>query len=357
MERIAQGNKAIADNAARLSENYGKQIAEVGRLGAGAVAGNLSTGTQVVGSGNANLAAQSASSRISALSQAQQAALKGTEQQLTAQEQAAQATRPSLEAALTQQQQQITGLSNVGNLTAPTQVQPGSTLFTPDTGQEVAAGMGGWANYTTAQQAQSLMEQYADAGVQYNPNLSPQQNLQMIQQALGGSNTYQRGTFGVAGAGSFIGAQQLGAAGTITGQVAQLQAKGEAAKANFQGLMSIMQRGQINNLDQPIANQIQNAVRRGLASDSDVVAFEAIRNSLVAAYADVLSGGNPTNEYLNIAESKIPKDVSLKAMTALEQEIGNYYQNLVAGMNQAIGSYSGGGFGGGMGGNSFAEQW
>lgn len=56
MEKIAAGNRAIGDEARRMSEMYGKEIARVGDLGAGAVAGNLSTGTNVVGSGNAAIA-------------------------------------------------------------------------------------------------------------------------------------------------------------------------------------------------------------------------------------------------------------------------------------------------------------
>lgn len=116
MERIARENKAIADNAARISEQYGQEIARVGDLGAGAVAGNLSTGTNVVGAGNAAIASQSASQRMNALAQAQQAALKGTEQQLTGQQQTAEAFQPSLQAALTQQQQQLSGLGTAAGL-------------------------------------------------------------------------------------------------------------------------------------------------------------------------------------------------------------------------------------------------
>ena len=356
MEKTAAGNKAIADEAKRVSDQYGAEIARVGQLGAGAVAGNLSTGTNVVGSGNAAIASQSASQRMNALAEAQQAALKGTEQQLKGQQQTADALNPSLAAALTQQQQQIQGLGTVGGLASPTQVQPGSTLFTPDTGQEVAAGMGGWANYTTAQQAQSLMEQYPDTGIQYNPSLSPQQNLQMIQGAIGGSPTYQRGTYGVAGAGSYIGAQQLGAAGTLTGQVAQLQTQGAAADANFNVMLSILQRGGINDLNQPILNQLIQNISRGVSSDADVVAFRSALQTVRAQYAAILGGGTPTDATQAMAAEKIPDTVSASALQEVERTMKTMVQNTVAAYNQQIGSYSqGGSFGGG--GNPFAEQW
>jgi hypothetical protein len=354
MQETAMGNRQIADQAALLSKQYGDEIARVGQLGAGAVAGNLSTGTNVVGSGNAAIASQSASQRMQALSQAQQAALKGTEQQLTAQEQQAQALRPSLEATLTQQQQQISGLGTAAGLGAPTQVQPGSTLFSPVSGAEVAGGLGGWANYTTAQQVQSLIEQYPDAGVVYNPNLTPQQNAQIIQQAIAGSPSYQRGTFGAAGAGSYIGAQQLGAAGALTGQVAQLQSQGAAADANFNLMLSILKKGQINDLNVPILNQLTQNISRGLASDSDVVAFRSALQTVRSQYAAILGGGTPTNETLAMATEKIPDTVSAAALQQVEQTMKAMVNNTVASYNQTIGQYSGGGYGGG---SSFAEQW
>ena len=78
------GKAAIYDEAAKSQADYAKQIAEVGQLGAGAIAGYKSTGTNVVGSGNAAIASQSASQRMSALSDAQGAALDGAEFQAKA---------------------------------------------------------------------------------------------------------------------------------------------------------------------------------------------------------------------------------------------------------------------------------
>ena len=354
MERIAAGNKAIADNARATSEKYGEEIARVGKLGAGAVAGNLSTGTNVVGSGNAAIASQSASQRMNALAQGLDAELKGTAQQLTGQEQTAQAFNPSLQATLTQQQQQITGLNAAGGLAQPLQVPYSSGLFNPTTGEQAGGGFGGWAGYTTAQQAQSLIEQFPDAGVQYNPQLSPEQNLQMIQQALGGSPSYQRGTFGVAGANSYIGGAQLGAAGTLTGQVAQIQTLGGAADANFNLMLDIMNRGGINDLNQPILNQLQQGLTRGLTSNEDVVAFRSALQTVRSQYASILGGGTPTDATQAMAAEKIPDTVSLAALQEVERTMKTMVSNTVASYNQQIGSYS---QQGGFGGNSFAEQW
>ena len=67
MESQALKGEQIGNRAAEISDMYGSEIARVGRLGAGAVAGAQSTGTDVVGRGNAAIASQSASNRISAL--------------------------------------------------------------------------------------------------------------------------------------------------------------------------------------------------------------------------------------------------------------------------------------------------
>jgi hypothetical protein len=347
MERIAAGNKAIADEAKRTSDMYGQEIARVGDLKAGAVAGNLSTGSQVVGSGNANLAANAATTRMDALAAAQKAALEGTAQQLTGQEQQANAFKPSLEASLIQQQQQIGGLGSAGGLAAPLNIPYSAGGFDPITGQQIAGGLGGYAGYNAAQQAFDLTGQYPDAGVQYDPNLSPQENLQRIQQALGGSASYQRGTFGAAGANSYIGGAQLGAAGALTGQAAQIQTQGAAADANFNLMLDIMKRGQINDLNQPALNQLVQSVSRGLASDTDVVAFRSALQTVRSQYAAILGGGSPTDATQAMAAEKIPDTVSLGALQEVEKTMRSMVSNTVAAYNQTIGAYSGGGSGGG----------
>jgi len=356
MEEVARGNRAIADNAARISEQYGAEINRVGQLGAGAVAGNLSTGSNVVGSGNAAIASQSASSRMAALAQGQAAALKGTEQQLTAQEQTLQGLDPSLQASLTQQQTGVTGLSNAGNLAQPVQVPYSNQFINPTTGQSAGgAGLGGYAGYNAAQQAIELAGQYPDAGVQYDANLSPEQNLQRIQQAIQGSPTYQRGAFGTAGASSYIGAQQLGAAGTLTQQVSQLQTVGNAADANFNLILDIAKRGQINDLNQPVLNQLAQGISRGLTSDQDVVAFRSGLQTVRSQYAAILGGGTPTDATQAMAAEKIPDTVSLGALQEVERTMKSLISNTVSSYNQQIGAYSN--QGGSGGGNSFAEQW
>src|SRR6266481_1066128 len=80
-------NSAIGQSAVDTSNNYAKQIADVSNTFNNAATGDQSTGSVGVGGGNANLEYNALSNRINALSQAQDASLKGTAQQLTGQSQ------------------------------------------------------------------------------------------------------------------------------------------------------------------------------------------------------------------------------------------------------------------------------
>lgn len=81
-------NAALTAQAQAIGTNYGQQIANVGNIGAGMQAGDLSTGTSPVGEGNAAIASEQESNRISALGTAENAALAPINQELTAQSQA-----------------------------------------------------------------------------------------------------------------------------------------------------------------------------------------------------------------------------------------------------------------------------
>lgn len=355
MEAVARQNQAIGDSAKATSDKYATEIARVGGLGAGAVAGDMSTGTNVVGAGNANLASTAASQRIQALGTAQDAALKGTAQQLTAQQQTTEGLNPSLNAALTQQQTGVTGYTNALNQSQPVQVPYGNQYIDPITGQSAGgAGLGGYSGYNAAQQSIELAGQYPDANVQYDPSQTPEQNLQRIQQAVQNSPTYQRGAFGAAGANSYIGAQQLGAAGDLTNKVAQLQTVGNAADANFNLILDIAKRGNINDLNQPVLNQLSQGLSRGLTSNQDVIAFRSGLQTVRSQYAAILGGGTPTDATQAMAAEKIPDTVSLSALQEVERTMKSLIGNTTASYNQQINAYS---QQGSKGGSSFAEQW
>lgn len=358
LQSAGQGSVDIGKRAADLSEQYGNEIARVGQLGAGAVAGARSTGTNVVGAGNAAIASQSASSRIQALSQAQQAALQGTGQQLTAQQQLASALGTGLGAANVQQQQQISGLGTAAGYSQPVQIAPGSTLASPIGGETIAGGLGGYVPYRTAEQVMGLISQYPDAGYQYNPAMSPEQNLQAAQQAIQGSPTYQRSTYGVPGQSNVQGATAIQAAQQGYTQSSQNYNQLYAAYTNADNLannvLGILEEGGINPVDVRYANQALQDIKRQLSSVEQQrfdTAMQEARNAfagIVASYG----GQTPTNigeAYNTLLDPRSSlgainasiEQLKLAGQTRLQaeyQQVQNYYNQLNSSSSQGGGS-------------------
>lgn len=353
----AQGNFGIGQQAQRISDQYAPEIARVGGLGASAQAGYNSSGTNVVGAGNAAIASQSASQRMSALAAGQEAALKGNAQQLTAQEQAAGAFGTALGGANTQQAQQlsglgtalgsantqqaqaISGLGQAGSLAQPVQVAPGSTLFSPVTGAEVAGGLGGYTNYKTAEQVMGLISQYPDAQYIYNSEQSPQENLKAFQStALQNSPTYQKSTYGQPGATSVVGGAQLTSASDLTQKSSEIQAIANGAEANFTLLVNTARAGGVNDTTVPVLNRLQQNVNRGLASADSVALFRATLESVRSQYASILGGGVASDMARSSANQQIPDDISLAALEALEKQLASEANNRVQGYQNQVNS-------------------
>lgn len=370
MERISAGNKAIADEAKRVSDQYGAEIARVGGLGAGAVAGNLSTGTNVVGSGNAAIASQSASARMDALAKGQQAALEGTAQQLTGQEQAAQAFRPSLDATLTQQQQGITGLSNVANYAQPTQVPYSNQFIDPITGQSAGgAGLGGYSGFKSMEQAFDIAGQYPDSGFIYNPELTPQENLQIMQAKQQGSPTYQKSTYGVPGSTNFADASTQETARRGFDEAYQAYQEIDKQKAYAEEitnqLTGVMAKYNINENDLRKGNEIENYLRRQFGEEG-VIAYQTALAEAQRAYSTLLTIGGGTIPTEATAASNIilnPNSTPKQALAAISQlkaagderlrtqgsQATGYYNQMNQGSGQGGGGYSGGNTGGSIG--------
>jgi hypothetical protein len=263
---------------------------------------------------------------MNALAAGQEAALKGTAQQLTGQEQMANAFNPSLQATLAQQQQKITGLGTAGSLASPMALPYSAGGFDPQTGQQIAGGLGGYAGYNSAQQAFDLTGQYPDAGVQYDPNLSPQQNLQRIQQAIsGGSNAYSRDVFGVPGQSSFAGASTALTARTGYDQSFQayqdIQKQKSYAENIANQLSGVMEKYKINEQNFRKGNDVTNYLRRQFG-DEGVVAYQAALTEAQRAYSSLLTiGGGTIPTEATAASNTIlnPNSTPEQAMAAIEQ--------------------------------------
>jgi hypothetical protein len=362
MERISAGNKSIADEAKRVSDQYGAEIARVGGLGAGAVIGNKTTGSNVVGAGNANLAAMAAAATMDSLAKGQQAALEGTAQQLTGQEQAASAFKPSLEASLTQQQLGLSGVGTAAGLAAPLNIPYSAGGFDPVTGQQIAGGLGGYAGYKAAEQTFDLSGRYPDAGFQYNPNLTPAQNLQMMQAHQRGSPTYQRETYSQAGANN-----QQEAANITLGQqgynqfglqTEQLRQSVNIAESLGQNLASVMEQYSINGQPLKTVNIPFNALKKQYSPE--MTAFQTSLLETANAYNQVFAttGTTPTDAQA-ISEAIFDEKSTPQQMIAALEQLAQQARKKVEISEQSTSGFygllpnqGGGGGGGGMGGGT-----
>lgn len=260
--------------------------------------------------------------------------------QQAAQEQQS-ALQQGVQNALTARGQDISALQNAGTLAQPVQIAPGSTLTSPMTGSSVAGGLGGYTPYQAAQNFFGLQSSYPDAKLQYNSALTPEQNLAQAQQALSGSPTYQKSTYGQPGANSVLGAAGISSGVDLTQKASEIQAIANGAEANFSLLVNTAMQGGVNDMTVPALNRLQQNVQRGLASSAAVTLFRATLESVRAQYASILGGGAATDQARNAAAQQIPDDISLQALQALESQLKYEAQNRVAGYQQQIQAISG----------------
>ncbi len=365
MERIAAGNKAIGDNAARMSKEYSDEIARVGGLKAGAVAGNLSTGTNIVGSGNAAIATQSANTRMQALAEAQQAALKGTEQQLTAQEQQANAFNPSLQASLTQQQLGLSGIGTAAGLAAPSVAPYGQTSFNP-----LTPGFAG-GNMDPQTQASTIAQQLMSGQMTYDQAVEAMgyagtAGTNFLNQALSsmGANPLQLQAQGTAAQ------TNLQTTGTATTGIAragleettrdynQLIGAADAAHRQAQNVNTILDKTGLNNVSSTDYNKALNSLQRRFSS-TDFVALQTALNEAQIMYTNLLStgGGTPTGNENN-AITALNINQSAAAIKSSIQQLENAAANRLQAQQGIMQQYQQNlNSGAGTGGNASDWSW
>lgn len=346
----AEKNRGIAENAQRLSEQYGSEIANIGKLGAGAVAGNLSTGTNIVGSGNAAIASQSASSRMQALGTGLDAALKGTGQQLTAQEQLQQGLTSALGSANTQQQLGISALGTAAGYAQPQVTGFGQTAFDP-----LSAQFGG-----------------GSAGLQ------PQQVASQLANAVrSGQMTYEQAvsSLGYAGgAGQQFLNQALGQGfnipqtqANLSGQMGVLETlpQLEAADTAAEGIKSMIttylaSNPTLNPSDAALANQFKAWVEGKQLTDPKYQTLFNYLNEYTNTLAPILGvGGSPTNLKTEIAASFVNPRAGGASIAEVLNNLSTLSRNKV--QNLRSGATGGGVVSSsqsyGTGGGGFAEAW
>ncbi len=331
LQDTAKGNAQIGQDARAIADRYSAEINRVGGLGAGAVAGDMSTGTNVVGSGNANLASNAASARMTALGTAEQAALQGTGQQLTGQSQQANAFNNALTGANTQQQQGISALGTAANLSQPIQLPYGNQFVNPQTGEAIG-GTGG-----SLQTAVQNVQQKLQAGqMSYDDAKAAlagygQGGLDALNQSLPpGFNVAQ----------SNVNAQQQGAVGPA-------MSFANTALNNVKNIMAKLP--DIQNTNIPILNAITRGASTlsGVGSEQTRALTGAIQ-SLKNAYAALLAsskGGTPT-DYGNQVNAEVPDNPTMNDIAAVErnmQVLGQARQNIYGNPGMSQGGSTGGG--------------
>ena len=358
LSETASGNAAIGKDARAIAERYGAEIANVGKLGAGAVAGNLSTGTNVVGSGNAAIASQSASQRMSALAQAGDMALQGTGQQLTGQQQMANAYGQALGGANTQQSMSLSGLGSAAGLV-------------PEALRYGAFDGGGNGSLSPQSRAQELAQQVRSG--QLSPQMAEQQMSSLyggagatfLNQALqgGGGYNYNQGAAQSAAMQSNI--QQAGTAQTDIARqgltdATQMYNTGntmfKTTALQGENLRSAMQG--VNALDARFANTQLNKLKNQFG-DAQYSAFITALNETKQAYTNLLSslgaatptvngqqadqilGESATPGQINAAIAELDKAAYAKLLPMYE--LMQTYQSNLGGGGSSGGNYGGSG--------------
>lgn len=302
LKRNAQDATDIGNRAQGISDKYAAEINRVGQLGAGAVAGNLSTGSNVVGSGNAAIASQSVSSRMSALSNAQQAELEGVAKQLQAQGYSNEAINAALGGANTQQATQLGGLGNAAGFAQPVQVPYNNQYVDPITGQPIG---GGSVNGSLQQAAQSIAQQVQNGTMSYDQGVQAlsgygQGGMNMLQQMLGsGFSPLQSNAQAAANQAATLQTGTIG--GELTKQADTVVQHMQTLKAAYKQLTA--------QYGIPAINQGINWFK-GKIGDGELQSYKIALTNVRDELAKILGGGTSTDGTRATAESLLPDNMS-----------------------------------------------
>lgn len=313
--KTALESKGIGADARATAEKYGNEINRVGQLGAGAVAGDLSTGTNVVGSGNAAIASQSASQRMSALAQGLESELSGIGKQLTAQDLATSGLDLSRAGNLAQQTLQQAGLGTAAGLIAPQVTGFGQTAFNPLTG----TFGGGSGNLDPQTVASDLARKVATGQMTYEQAVSSlgyaggagQQFLNSaLQQIAPGFNAP-------------LSTAQVGGQANVFGNLPALQ----SAEVQAEGIKNkittyLTSNPQLNPSTLAVGNTLKYWIEGKQLTDPKYQTLFNYLNEYTNTLAPILGvGGDPTNLKTQIAQSFVNAAASGESISAVLEDL------------------------------------
>ncbi len=342
LEQASAANQGIGQQAENIAQQYGQKIAEVGRLGAGAQAGDLSTGTSVVGQGNAAIASQSASAQQQALAQGEQAALEGTGQALTANQQQIGGLTSALGGANTQQQIAQGAYGTAAGLAQPTQAAYGQTVFNPLTGQYESGGglppevmqqyakLAANGNYSAIPTSITgnpvLSAQLNAAASQINPNYSP------LQSEAQGQNIATQTTTGTNIA-------STGLTSAVQNYV-QMKNYADAASSQANDLLNVLNTTNLNGTPLLAVNQTLNAIGNE-TSDPNVKSLQVAAQEAQALYSRLLSTGGATPTANDTrALNSLDGNSTPKVTAAAIQQLNNSVSNMLNAQYKTVQTYS-----------------
>ncbi len=313
------GNNAqIGRNAQQIADAAGKQISDIGGLGARSAMGYLTTGTSPVGEGNAAIQKQTTAAQQQAVAQGANVALQGNQQALSA------------------QGQQQSGLASAAGLVQPQLGQYGQTYYNPQTGQASNGSSGGVSPndpiYPALQQYAQMYATGQQAGIPGSITGNSVLNAQVLQMARAINPNFNINTV----AGMASGQQQVGQ------QVAQMTAANTAAKGIEQAITSfIAQNPQLNPTDSTFANSISQWASGQQLGDPKYQTLANYLNEYISTLAPILGvGGNTTNLKTEIAQSMINARASGSSISEVLRNISTLADQKVA--NLASGGVGGG---------------
>lgn len=331
LTQAGEQNTILGDQARQIAEMYGPEIARVGGLGAGANAAYGSTGSNIVGEGNAAIASANASARMNALAAGETAQLAGNSQQLTAQNQLQGAYGTALGGANTQQAQTISGLGTAAGFAVPTPTSYGQTVFNPLTGEF----SGGNANLDPQTAASQLAQEVTSGRMTYDQAVASLgyaggAGQQFLNQALQGSGyNIPLGQATVAGQANAI------------GQLPALESANTAAEGIKSKIVTYLASNpQLNPSALAVGNTLQQWIQGKQLTDPKYQTLFNYLNEYTNTLAPILGvGGDPTNLKTQIAQSFINAAASGQSIATVLDNM----QTLSAGKLQDLRSGATGG--------------
>ena len=253
-----------------------------------------------------------------------------------------------LQAQALMRQGNIEGAKTLVEAYKPQNIGPGSSMVSPATGQTTYGGAGAYADYQAQQTYFNLAQNFPDASVPaYNPQLTPQQNLQQAQQlaanapsfasknmmmvtdSAGGIHLVNKNQVQTNADGSYsiqsatVGASQKADASSLVQQQNYLDTVTRSFNTANGTLNNViipfMRQYGINDSNIPIINQLENRVKSGLTEPGVLSAYKSNIAGLQAEYSQVLARGgarsvetdNKAGQLIN--ENLAPKDIQLVA--------------------------------------------